>query len=812
MNQRRITVTQSAASGYRTLTEALAAASDGSVISVQPGSYTENLVLTKIVTITAEDGPGTVKLTASSGIPVVLAAESAALSGLSIIATDADSPALALVVGQLSVTECELVASSWAAVFVRDSGSLTMRDSLVSNEVGAGVVVTSSAGSVLDDCRIERLGTSGVVVAERGELRVRACTVRDAGGNGICLNGQGRISIEDTEIIGTSKPALAAEQQAEITARRLSVRNTNGVGIYLATAGSCLLEDCTVDGCAADGVFTDDRCTPVLRRCRVSGARRTGFRFTGRAGGRLEACTATKIAGVGVSIGDRGTPELTDTVVSDCTGVGVHLEDGADPFVKRLQVHGCDGAAVEILGGARGRFENLTIERCGGVGISVSGRAQPSLSGLSMRGSAAAGVVVADATASFSDCDIADAGAEGVSVGAGGDISLTGCRVHAAKGDGCVFGDESRGTVTDSEFTASGGDGIAVRTGGSVRLVGCVVRDNQGSGVRQTVPDGHLTVEELASSRNTLPDAYGTAAVATATTTSAAEAPAGEGRRLVARGSDPLRELQSLVGLHGVKQEVTSLINLNKMSKRRLEAGLSAPPMARHLVFAGAPGTGKTTIARLYGRILAELGVLREGHLVEVARADLVAQIIGGTAIKTTEAFNSALGGVFFIDEAYTLSNSRGGSGPDFGREAIDTLVKLMEDHRDEVVVVAAGYSADMERFLQANPGLESRFSRTIEFANYTPAELVTIVENQCVRHDYQLDPAAASALLTHFDRIPRDGTFGNGREARKVFERMADRQASRLAAAADVTTAELALLTVEDLPTAVVGVGAVGV
>ena len=241
-------------------------------------------------------------------------------------------------------------------------------------------------------------------------------------------------------------------------------------------------------------------------------------------------------------------------------------------------------------------------------------------------------------------------------------------------------------------------------------------------------------------------------------------------------------------------------MNLNLMAKRRQEAGLSAPPMARHLVFAGAPGTGKTTVARLYGAILADLGVLRSGHLVEVARADLVAQIIGGTAIKTTEVFNTALGGVLFIDEAYTLSAGQGGgTGPDFGREAIDTLLKLMEDHREDVVVIAAGYSQQMSEFLQANPGLESRFSRTIEFENYTPAELVTIVGLHCRRHDYRLDEVAAQVLHDYFERIPKDGTFGNGRTARKVFEVMADHQATRLAMAERVTASDMTLLLAED-------------
>src|SRR5690242_17978604 len=186
--------------------------------------------------------------------------------------------------------------------------------------------------------------------------------------------------------------------------------------------------------------------------------------------------------------------------------------------------------------------------------------------------------------------------------------------------------------------------------------------------------------------------------------------------------------------------------------------------------------------------------------MVEAARADLVGQYIGSTAIKTTELVTKAIGGVLFIDEAYTLSAGTAGSGPDFGQEAIDALMKIMEDQRDELVVIVAGYSELMEKFLASNPGLASRFTKTIEFPNYSVAELVTITSNLCQQNYYELTDDAIDALTTYFTRVPRTSTFGNGRVARKLFEAMINNQASRLASAPPSKDTELNRLTAADL------------
>ncbi|MDX8056154.1 right-handed parallel beta-helix repeat-containing protein [Lentzea sp. BCCO 10_0798] len=792
-----ITVNPAAGRGHRSISDALTAAVDGSVILVSTGQYYETLVLTKAVTITAEDGPGSVRVVASSGPAVVLGTDSGALSGLTIEAQDQESPAVVVTDGQLSFTECRVSATAWSAVYATGRGSVLMRGCEVRNPVGAGVVVTST-GNVLDSCQVLEIGTSGVVIAEHGELAMRACAVRDAGGNGICLNGHGRITVTDTTITRATKPAVAIEQHAGAVATRVTVSDTQGIGFYLASSGSVLVEEGSVSGAGAEGVLVTEGCAPVLRRLRVERTRDYGCLFSGRAAGTVEDCEVRDVSGVGIGISERGTAEFTRASVSSCSKAGVSVEGSSDPFFRRLRVVGCDGAAIDVGDSSRGRFENVEIERCGGSGIAVSGSARTSVTGASVRGTANSGVLVREAALALSDCEIAESGADGVHVGVGGELTAARCRVRDSKASGCLFDVGSTGVLEESEFTTNTGDGIAVNSEDQIRVVECLTRDNRGSGLRQTRPSTELHVVNLRSTGNAVRDAHGSASVAGGAAPAAPAAPAATAEHRPP--SDPLSELNSLVGLEGVKREVNSLVNLNLMAKKRLEAGLSAPPMARHLVFAGAPGTGKTTVARLYGAILADLGVLRSGHLVEVARADLVAQIIGGTAIKTTEVFTSALGGVLFIDEAYTLSaGQNGGSGPDFGREAIDTLLKLMEDHREDVVVIAAGYSAQMEEFLQANPGLESRFSRTIEFENYSPDELVTIVRLHCRKHDYRLDDAAAETLADYFDRIPKDGTFGNGRTSRKVFEVMADRQATRLAVADVVTAADMTLLNAED-------------
>jgi hypothetical protein len=265
---------------------------------------------------------------------------------------------------------------------------------------------------------------------------------------------------------------------------------------------------------------------------------------------------------------------------------------------------------------------------------------------------------------------------------------------------------------------------------------------------------------------------------------------------------DLLAELDALIGLAAVKAEVKLVANLLQIVKLRKERNLPIVDSSRHLVFTGNPGTGKTTVARLLARIYRTLGVVERGHLVESDRAGLVAGFVGQTALKVTERFDEADGGVLLIDEAYALA--RGGER-DFGREAIDTLVKLIEDRRETVVVIAAGYPDEMTEFIDANPGLRSRFPKTIRFEDYSDNELVSIFGTLCKKNRYEPTAAASKAIAEFFASQDRTKGFGNGRVARNLFEHSIAAQASRLMSrppdSPTLTDAELLALEPDDIP-----------
>ncbi|WP_305785776.1 right-handed parallel beta-helix repeat-containing protein [Symbioplanes lichenis] len=815
MTRQVLTVGGGKPGAYPTIGAALARAEAGATITVHPGRYVEKLVVGNRITISAAEG-GPVEVRVEEGSVLVVQGEGAQLRGITLASADPKLAAVDVYSGEVALDNCVISGASWVTLLSRLQGSLALRGCTVHNSVGAGIVVTSAAPSTIEDTKITDVATSGIVVADQGVLTLRRCQVRDTGANSLCVNGDGRLTVEQVEIDKAGKPAVVVEQRGWARMQRLTVSDSGNVDLFLRGEIDVVISDSRFSGAALQAAHVADRAAPRFERCTFSGAGHTAAHVTGGARPTFADCTFAD-SPVGVTVEAESAPRLEGATIrgtrdhlvvvggsgsavverlraSVGTGAGLLVKGGSTLDGTDLAVEAGALVALELAEGSRGTVREARFTGTAPATVVVGGGSDLELNSSLLRGT---GVTVGEGQLRLRDSEIVEAPGDGVAIGTGGSATATQTRVRRARRHGIALSPGSRGDFTECEVLGSGSAGFDVDTSEPVSIVRCTVQESGGEDIRKT-GDAQLTVESLSSGRPAQPvspaPAYSASPVSPAPAGSEpVEEPEGE-------LSGPLRELNSLIGLRGVKQEVTALINLIKMSQVRLQMGLPMPPMSRHLVFAGPPGTGKTTVARLYGSVLKELGILSKGHMIEAARADLVGQYIGATAIKTTELVTKAIGGVLFIDEAYTLSAGSGGSGPDFGQEAIDALMKMMEDHRDELVVIVAGYSELMEQFLASNPGMASRFTRTIEFPNYSVEELVTITSNLCSKHYYELTDDAVDALGTYFTRVPKNSTFGNGRVARKLFEAMINNQASRLATTPPTKDTELNRLTALDL------------
>ncbi|MFF0266838.1 AAA family ATPase [Kribbella sp. NPDC004536] len=467
----------------------------------------------------------------------------------------------------------------------------------------------------------------------------------------------------------------------------------------------------------------------------------------------------------------------SDDVVIDATtsAAPVLRVAGGRLTLRDVTVRAGDAPALQLEGGT------LHAERCelsAGFGpvVQVTGPAEVSVWHCQVSGGEH-GLVLEDCTAKIEHTSVKGVSADGVIVRLGATVVLHDCQITDCGRRGIYAYQYGRPTVEACEITGTSEAGVLIAYDSTAVLRHTVIRDASGPAVAY----GRRCRGEVVSCRweNTAepalelaePELVSVEELAVRVTT---DEPTG------ADVESLLAELDAMVGLASVKDEVRSLIDEIQVNEWRRRAGLPIGSLSHHLVFAGAPGTGKTTVARIYGKLLAALGVLPKGQFNEVARRDLVGQYLGHTAEKTTTVFEDANGGVLFIDEAYALSRA-GAENDSFGQEAIDTLVKLMEDHRDEAAVIVAGYSDEMLRFMDANPGLASRFSKTIDFENYSPDELTLIVQRMVAAQEYDLEDNAEPILQRHFAAVSQAANFGNARDARRLFDRVRKAQSQRL-------------------------------
>ena len=797
---RTLRVSQTARRAYRSIGLALhAVASSRRAVRVEidPGHYVETLTLQGTIELVAADGPGSVAIEPPPHSSIGTAGT---VTMTDLVFTNRTNDLLVHSAGSLVLRGCQVWAMGGASVHAMPGTSLMVQNC----DIHSGRVVAEGAQATLESSQLADAHNNAIAVIDGGLATVTGCRVTGSRLHGLRVVG-GMAHVRDCEFSRTGAAALFSDSQADMRIHGCQFSDVDTTAIQFCEQTRGLVEDTTVTD-AMTGIMVGPMSDPAIRRCLLQQCRDAGVNVHDKGRGRFEdieikhagqvaffaqtdaapTVRRCRVSGgnVGIAaVGARG--HFAEVECSELSNVAFRALEGATAQCDGLEVDHCDNGLDADGVGTTLNVSGARMRDIRRLGARITGSARLSLSHATIERAGTAGFECTGTSKSVvSDAHITESGIGGVVVAEQASLTADKLRVTNSATYGLVGKDDAHVELTDCELTGNNGDDLRTEDRCTGRIADC-----------RFTPDREDTVTHSAHVQF-----KGMPAATVPATTPAVDEPEDDHTPLTTSDDGSLADLQGLIGLEPVKRQVRTQINLIRVAEQRRAQGLPDAPSSRHLVFSGPPGTGKTTVARLYGQILASLGALSSGTVHEVSRSDLVGQYLGHTAQKTRKAFDHARGGVLFIDEAYALARTFG-TGSDFGQEAIDELIKLMEDRRDDVVVIAAGHTDEMETFLDTNPGLRSRFSRTIEFPPYEPGELVEIMTLFAAKHHYEFSPEALDILGVHFETRSALGHEGNAREARTLFETTVERQAERLATVTNPTRDQLCQLHPQDLP-----------
>jgi hypothetical protein len=587
----------------------------------------------------------------------------------------------------VTLVDCEVGGAATDGI-AATAGEVRLLVTRIADAGRTGVLADGAARIELEDCAITDAAAHGVVVRSAARVGAVLLAVTGCGENGLMATQDAEVELIDGQFERTARAVICLTDRAVVEAADCRIGQTPEHGVLVSGNALLVLSDSVVDTCGQAGIQVDDWGDVTLRGCTVSDSR-AGILLTTLHHALLSGCTVAGVQRIGIEIGPGSSPQLNRCSVSGAGSAGIFIDSHSG-----AQLDGC------------------RIEQTASSGLVVWKDAEPQVRSTTITGTGKNGLLVSDGGRGlFENCDLSVTGFPAIHVGRDAAPVLRHCLIHDTSQDLSVS-DGARPVVENCHATEVPMARLADAPLRRARVLAMALPAQAGTS------DAPIMIDEPPIASN-----------------EAAPAEAGYPGDRAAALPDLLDTLNRLIGLRWVKQDVSTLLGLDPAAGRRLQGGLAPPLLGHHLAFAGNPGTGKTTVARLYGQLLAALGVLERGHLVQADRGGLAGEHTAQAGPDLAAAFRRAQGGVLMIDEAWSLTPAPAGTEPE--RAAIAMLVRLIEEHRDDVVVIIAGCPDPLRRFLVSHPELAARLSRTLHFDDYSGEELAAIVEQAADAQEY---------------------------------------------------------------------------